>query len=144
VEIARQPRGRDHPPPRPSASVPWSPPRGIVHKQPAYSRNPPPARSNTCRSSMSRPLTHEEEEIRQRLLIVQRVKGWSPSEMARRMGVSPQAISNWLNGRYALPLSGLRALKKAAAISADWMLFDDRRLLPPDIIRGLRKPPRKV
>ena len=41
-------------PPRASRWRRWSPPRGTARKRPACWRNPPPARSNMCRSSRCR------------------------------------------------------------------------------------------
>jgi transcriptional regulator with XRE-family HTH domain len=86
-----------------------------------------------------RPLTPEEEEVRQRFLLLLEIKGWKPSEAAARMGVSAQSMSNWRSGRQAIPLNAIKAMKKASGVTADWLLFDDRRLLPSDLIRGLRK-----
>lgn len=57
-----------------------------------------------------------------RLLEALKRKGWSQKELAERTGLTPSAISLYVNGLRLLGQNTIVKLCKALGVSADWLL----------------------
>ena len=57
-------------------------------------------------------------------------KGMSQVELAKRLGVTKQSVSNWENDNIQPSIEMLKALSKVFSVSTDYLLgFDDRRYI---------------
>ena len=61
-------------------------------------------------------------EFGARLAQLRKAKGWSLSNLARRIGVSRQGLSNWERGRHVPPLDALLALREVFGIPLEELI----------------------
>lgn len=67
-------------------------------------------------------------EIAERFLSLYTVK--NQSELARRLGVTPSAVSDWKKGRSAVPWEKLIQVIEESGVSWDWLLEGKGSILP--------------
>jgi transcriptional regulator with XRE-family HTH domain len=63
--------------------------------------------------------------------------GMSQAELARRLRISPQRLSNWENGGHMLPPEYLGPIFAITRLDANWLFLDDPSKLPADIYKKL-------
>lgn len=81
-----------------------------------------------------------------RIRLARGTAGMTMRELAKRIGVHPDSLSDYENDRTDPPAKALRAIAEVADVSADWLLFGGTRVKPPgprslSVIRGSGHPP---
>lgn len=62
------------------------------------------------------------ETINDRIRTSRDKKGWNQSDLARAIGVTPQTVQQWENGKTSPRNKKIDALAQALGVSADWLL----------------------
>lgn len=70
---------------------------------------------------MSVPATSRQDEARRRLLSLQDPDE-TDGEFAERVGLTPQAVSNYKNGHHGLSIQSALNVHEAHGVSLDWLL----------------------
>lgn len=60
----------------------------------------------------------------ERARAIAKAKGWKQAELARRIGVGPQRLQNWIK-RGGIPRDMLARTAKVLGVSVDWLLNGD-------------------
>ena len=71
------------------------------------------------------------DTLGKRIAALRREKGMTQEELAERLGVSPQAVSNWENGQSCPDISLLPRLAAIFGVTTDLLLTGERKPHPP-------------
>lgn len=83
--------------------------------------------------------------LNQQIRTLRSVRGMSQVELARRLGVTKQSVSNWENDNIQPSIEMLRKLADIFSVSTDYLLglekeeFIDVSGLPPGVVTHLRQ-----
>jgi transcriptional regulator with XRE-family HTH domain len=66
--------------------------------------------------------TPADENIRLRVELRMRRKGWNAAEMARQLGIKPATVSHWLAGRFQPSQAALHRLAALFDVTSDWLM----------------------
>ena len=83
--------------------------------------------------------------LNQQIRTLRSVRGMSQVELARRLGVTKQSVSNWENDNIQPSIEMLKKLANIFSVSTDYLLglekeeFIDVSGLPPGVVTHLRQ-----
>lgn len=83
--------------------------------------------------------------LNQRIRLLRQTRGLSQVELARRLGVTKQSVSNWENDNIQPSIDMLKQLAQTFSVSTDYLLGLDHTDvldisgLPPEVVGHLRQ-----